>query len=63
VSSVKLAPLFVEPDSRLGDFGFVTFVNKEDAERAMEELNASGPRGRDKRTLKLDWVSNLKKST
>ncbi|WJX68335.1 hypothetical protein P8452_52713 [Trifolium repens] len=62
VSSVKLAPLDPEGTCH-GGFGFVTFVNKEDAQKAMDTLNVSGPRGRDNRTLALDWASILKKPT
>jgi translation initiation factor 3 subunit G len=61
VSSAKLAPLDPE-GTRRGGFGFVTFVNKEDAQKAMDTLNAS-PLGRDNRTLALDWASTLKKPT
>jgi translation initiation factor 3 subunit G len=61
VSSVKLAPLDPEGTCH-GGFGFVTFVNKEDAQKAMDTLNAS-PLGRDNRTLALDWASTLKKPT
>jgi hypothetical protein len=46
-----------------GRFAFVTFVNKEDAEKAMNTLNDGDPRGWDKRVLKVDWASNLKKLT
>ncbi|MCI57308.1 eukaryotic translation initiation factor 3 subunit G-like, partial [Trifolium medium] len=56
VSSAKLAPARHD-GTVLGAVGFVTFVSKEDAERAMNTLNGYGPRGWDQRTLTLDWAS------
>jgi hypothetical protein len=60
VKSAKLLPRHPERDL-LGEIGFVTFDSKEDAQRAMNELNSSGPRGKDERVLIVDWASIFKK--
>jgi RNA recognition motif-containing protein len=60
VKSAKLLPA-VPDASILGEIGFVTFDSKEDAQRAMDALNTSGPRGRDKRILIVDWALISKK--
>ncbi|PNX80779.1 hypothetical protein L195_g036790 [Trifolium pratense] len=41
VKSVTLAPINLRKGTRRGGFGFVTFVNKEDAQQAMDTLNVS----------------------
>ncbi|GAU36910.1 hypothetical protein TSUD_331830 [Trifolium subterraneum] len=60
VCSATLAP--ATRDLRIrGGYGFVTFVNKEDAQKAMDTLNGSAELGGDKGTLAVNWASAIKK--
>jgi translation initiation factor 3 subunit G len=59
VSSAKLA---IDQETDLsGQFGFVTFVTKEDAQKAIEQLNGYVYRW-DKSTMEVDWASTLRKT-
>ncbi|KAK2392652.1 glycine-rich RNA-binding protein 4, mitochondrial [Trifolium repens] len=59
VSSAKLA---IDQETGLsGQFGFVTFVIKEDAQKAIEELNGY-VYGWDKSTMQVDWTRTLRKT-
>ncbi|CAJ2659996.1 unnamed protein product [Trifolium pratense] len=60
VTSAKLAP---EKGNLRAKCGFVTFVNKEDAHKAIDELNNSAPRGFNQRVLGVNWAPTPKKST
>jgi translation initiation factor 3 subunit G len=60
VTSATLCPLTRKGNIR-GGFGFVTFVTKEDAQKAINTLNGSAQHGRVNHTLTVDWASTIKK--
>jgi hypothetical protein len=58
IGGVRSAKLAINQKSgRNWGFGFVTFVTKEDAQKAIEKLNG---RVLDGRTMKVDWVTPRK---
>ncbi|MCI81498.1 eukaryotic translation initiation factor 3 subunit G-like, partial [Trifolium medium] len=57
IGYVHSAKLAIDHETSLGGgFGFVTFVTKEDAQKAIEERNGY-VYGQDKCTMKVDWVT------
>ncbi|XP_045805643.1 eukaryotic translation initiation factor 3 subunit G-like [Trifolium pratense] len=60
IGAVHRAKLAIAPTGTPGGYGFVTFVTKEDAEKAIKELNGH-VHGWDGRTLKVDWADPKKR--